>query len=308
MANIILTNICNQKCPYCFAKKEMSVGARRGKKEMSFENFKTVLEFFKKNEEKEIRLLGGEPSLHSRFKKIVDYAINKTFCVRLFSNATFDENLIRFLLGKGNKISYVLNINEPVFYSKETWCRIINNISLLSNRSNVLLVLNIYKIRFKYKYLARLVQRYGADGIQVAIANPVGRNSHIQKSDYAKTAKRIIKMAEYFTKHKMKFYFSCGFDKNMFSKKQREFLKNLTPSLKWGCQANKGLFDILPDLSVVRCFPLGHQKRASLKKFASTGEIINYFKGNDHKFIEYIKNGPCLGHFNLPKYNNSFKI
>lgn len=65
--NILITNFCNQNCPFCFTRAEMSNKLIR--KEMSLENFKKTLLKIKKNPEIQVvKLLGGEPTLHSRFK------------------------------------------------------------------------------------------------------------------------------------------------------------------------------------------------------------------------------------------------
>jgi molybdenum cofactor biosynthesis enzyme MoaA len=68
MPNIIINNYCNQKCEYCFAENNMSIST---KKEMSIITFIKVLKYLKFNEEKEVRILGGEPLLAKNIRKFI---------------------------------------------------------------------------------------------------------------------------------------------------------------------------------------------------------------------------------------------
>ena len=64
MANILLTQKCNQKCPYCFASYN------EGNDYISKENFVKAIKFLKKTPGEKIGLLGGEPLLHPEFAEL----------------------------------------------------------------------------------------------------------------------------------------------------------------------------------------------------------------------------------------------
>ncbi|MBT8489822.1 MAG: radical SAM protein, partial [Deltaproteobacteria bacterium] len=87
MPNILLTNYCNLNCPYCFAGKMMS---RKGNN-ISVHNFKKAVSYLKKNREKHVGIIGGEPTLHPRFLDLMTYVIEQGFKVQLFTNGVMDE-------------------------------------------------------------------------------------------------------------------------------------------------------------------------------------------------------------------------
>jgi MoaA/NifB/PqqE/SkfB family radical SAM enzyme len=68
--NIMLTNHCNLNCKYCFAHDSID---NKNKKEVSFENFKYYISFIKKNKYKKLNLIGGEPTLHTKFFDLLEY-------------------------------------------------------------------------------------------------------------------------------------------------------------------------------------------------------------------------------------------
>ncbi len=56
--HIMVTNRCNRRCPFCFDEN------RKFGKDITKENFLKILDIAKKNNIKEVLLLGGEPLLH----------------------------------------------------------------------------------------------------------------------------------------------------------------------------------------------------------------------------------------------------
>jgi uncharacterized radical SAM superfamily Fe-S cluster-containing enzyme len=66
ISNIAIVNYCNLKCPYCFADNEQENPIY-----MSLENYIKTLDFILKNPVDGIGILGGEPTLHPDFSKII---------------------------------------------------------------------------------------------------------------------------------------------------------------------------------------------------------------------------------------------
>ena len=71
MANLSITNTCNKKCVYCFASDTLG---EYGKTHMNITVFEKALEYLERSNLGQIRLLGGEPSLHPDF---IDFVKNK---------------------------------------------------------------------------------------------------------------------------------------------------------------------------------------------------------------------------------------
>ena len=87
-ANAILTRSCNKKCSYCFADTSSH-------DEMSLETFVSILD---KQENNEIKLLGGEPTQHSKFKDILNICEERNTHVTLISNFLFSQEIREFII------------------------------------------------------------------------------------------------------------------------------------------------------------------------------------------------------------------
>ena len=72
--NIHFTNYCNTKCSFCFGDFIMNSSRQiSGEKEISFKNVKTYTDFLIKSRNMHTTIIGGEPTLHHEFEKVVDY-------------------------------------------------------------------------------------------------------------------------------------------------------------------------------------------------------------------------------------------
>lgn len=67
MPNLMLTNWCNYKCPYCFGIDRMAPKVKA--EAMSDETFLGILNWLEKSHyHQAIHLMGGEPTLHPKFE------------------------------------------------------------------------------------------------------------------------------------------------------------------------------------------------------------------------------------------------
>ncbi len=90
MANISITTACNRDCAYCFAG--MSAGAdRRPVEHMVVQRFEEALDFLQRSGIPEARLLGGEPTLHPQFGRIVDLVVSRGLNLVLFTGGLIPE-------------------------------------------------------------------------------------------------------------------------------------------------------------------------------------------------------------------------
>lgn len=110
-SNVILTRSCNKKCSYCFADTTSH-------DEMSLETFISILN---KQENNEIKLLGGEPTQHSKFKDILNICEERNTHVTLISNFLFSQEIKEFIIkyiNRGNKISFLINSTDLNFNNR----------------------------------------------------------------------------------------------------------------------------------------------------------------------------------------------
>ena len=124
MANLLLTEKCIRKCPYCFAKQHME-GAEDSSA-ITWDNLTYVADFLEKSEMDYISLLGGEPLIHPQSAKIINYLINRGFDVSVFTSGImpngslepFAEKILSIKERDSKKLTFVVNVNEPRFSSK----------------------------------------------------------------------------------------------------------------------------------------------------------------------------------------------
>jgi MoaA/NifB/PqqE/SkfB family radical SAM enzyme len=305
MPNILLTNQCDLKCPYCFAINEIVEQKPVGNNELSLKNFKIILDFLERSGDKKVRLMGGEPTLHSQFKEIIDYTLDRGFNVQVFTNGLFSSQIANFLAGKGVDIKYSFNINPPEMYSSKLWNRILRNLEKLSSFESSLIGAVIWQKDFRIDYLIDLTKKHPIKIIMLRIANPIvnQKNQYLTLDQYPALARNLIREIKKANRNKVRVGFGCGFSKRMFGKGQLAILKKYqVANLNWGCQGNSGRFDITPDLSVFRCFPLSNWQRKKLTDFEDSQSVENYFNSimakyqSENSKNDFISQGPCFSY------------
>ena len=89
---MIITEYCNFKCPYCRGLKDEIYGDRK-MKQLSLEEIKTNIDHWCQwGPLENIRFSGGEPTLHKDIVKIVEYAKEK--CINRIAISTNGANKI----------------------------------------------------------------------------------------------------------------------------------------------------------------------------------------------------------------------
>jgi len=99
---IILTEYCNFKCPYCRGLDKEIYGDRVIK-QLSLEEVKNIIDIWCRHKPlKNIRFSGGEPTLHPDIKEIVKYARNKGINrIAISSNGSNKLSLYKELIELG---------------------------------------------------------------------------------------------------------------------------------------------------------------------------------------------------------------
>ena len=147
MANIMVTGLCNISCPYCFADEYVN----KKVEEISINNFQKALNFVlhSKSFGGFIGIIGGEPTLHSRFSELLMIVsnINKLKRVVIFTNGIKIDETCN--LTSNQKFSFLINVNSPEIIGNSNYSRLtknINNFVLKYNKKHTItLGLNLYK-------------------------------------------------------------------------------------------------------------------------------------------------------------------
>ena len=111
MANILITNRCNRKCPFCFAGLRVNIKGKESPNYMSRDDVRKVMDFMERSDDRQLRLLGGEPTLHPAFIDIVKEALARDFHVHVFTNGIMSKEKADFLSEiPDEKVSLLVNV------------------------------------------------------------------------------------------------------------------------------------------------------------------------------------------------------
>lgn len=96
---VYITEACNAKCPNCFNKKN------RKEKYMDVERFAKLCIYLSENGGTQIKIMGGEPTIHPKFSEIMYIAQSYFNVVSLFTNA-LSESLLEYAPRAEDIITY----------------------------------------------------------------------------------------------------------------------------------------------------------------------------------------------------------
>lgn len=142
---MIITEYCNFKCPYCRGLKSEIYGERKVK-ELSLEEIKRNIDLWCKDVPLEnIRFSGGEPTLHKNIVEIVTYAKNKGITrIAISTNGYSDIDLYQRLIDAGcNDFSISLDACCADDGDKMSggvvgsWTKVVENIETISKLTYV---------------------------------------------------------------------------------------------------------------------------------------------------------------------------
>ena len=132
--NTMINTKCNLACSYCFADETMA--ARGYTEDMTMENFIEVLEYHKKSGQTEVRLLGGEPTIHPLFGDFLDKILEypEFEVIMIFSNGSFKDDIRNKLIetSKKIKVQMMVNFNHWLDTGRHKWNKTVETIEKLS--------------------------------------------------------------------------------------------------------------------------------------------------------------------------------
>ena len=313
MPNLLLTNKCNRACAYCFARDK--VFDETPQADLSFDNLIYVADFLERSGDKQLGILGGEPTMHPQFNLYLKYLVSRGFHLTVFTNGIVEEGLaaqIRSMLDDAHAahVNFTVNINEEKYRSQRENRLQANFLQVMGEKA--MLGFNIFEKDFSPEFLVETIKTHNLKRqIRLGIASPITlkKNSFASTDDYPKVYRTILELAELCSKEDILLHPDCGFLLCGFSDEELGKLFKYGVALKFYCQTP---LDIGPDLHTWRCFPLSNVKSKSLKDFSDINEVRNYFddvfewaKGvgvfGECADCAHLKNGRCaggcIGHF-----------
>lgn len=254
MANLILTAACNQTCRYCFARDVLS---HYGPESiyMNPGDFEQVLDFLGRSGIDQVRLLGGEPTLHPQFPALVGTALRGGLRILVFSNGLIPESALRCLEEiPPDRAAVLINVSSFKGLEAPVKARQTNTLRRLGLRAT--LGLTVDGPGLEIDFLLDLIREfYLSRSIRFGLAHPGvdGANHFLHPRNYPEVGMKLAAFAGEASQSGVQLRFDCGFVPCMFPPGSMEILAEGAGDIGVQCSP---ILDILPDGHVIPCFPL----------------------------------------------------
>lgn len=270
MANLILTRVCNQDCPYCFARAFMAE-SRTETPFISLERFRRLLELIRHSGGREVRLLGGEPSLHPEFPSLLKLALESGLRVLVFSNGLLPKRALAALATPpGDQCLLVLNLEtgpEPLGKLPPRKQRLLGTLG-----RRLVLGYNIHRLPLDLSPVLRIWEdsRWTplAPFIRLGLAHPIrgATNLWLHPKDYPIVGARIARFADQCTPLGLRLQFDCGFVRCMFDDEAMAALVRNRAGFSFHCRP---ILDLGPGDESLHCFALARDFRLPVQPRSS---------------------------------------
>lgn len=304
--NILITNACARRCPFCFARSKIGqVGEGGSAHHMSLEQIDLLMDFLERSGDKRLRLLGGEPSMHPQLEEIVRRAFARGFRVHLFSNCMMPGKVADFLAAlPQEQLSLLANVSVNEHDTPQQKERVDYALSVLGPR--VQLGITVTAPDFEWRYLVGLINRYRLRRrIRIGIAQPiVGQdNAYLPPGQYRETGRALAAMALACEREDILIGFDCGLTLCMFSDEEFAILARCSEGFKSVCQP---IVDVGPDLQCWHCFPLSTVLNVVLRDYDNRSTLAEDFRKKVAPYKSfgcmpkcmhcvYLRRGQCSG-------------
>lgn len=259
MANLEISNICNLKCPYCFASTHME--AAQITHTPRFIDTKTLeerLDFLEHSGIEQVRLIGGEPTLHPHFAEIVQRIRRRAKLLIIFSHGIIPERSLATLLTMSSHECMVLvNTNSTRTNNGPSPSENARRYKVLKQLgARAMLGFNVYKTSFQLDHLLPIIEETGCQReIRLGLAQPMlaGENAYLHSKQYRTVARKIVEFAQHAASSGVHVEFDCGFVRCMFAPEEIALLKQTGTDVAFRCNP-------ILDIDIVgmasHCFPL----------------------------------------------------
>lgn len=175
--SIEITTKCNNRCKYCF-------NYQHGQDEMSITNFRKILTILKKEKVLFIKLNGGEPLVHSKFKQI-SFILHKYNCFNrsIVTNGLLIDKYYKIINKCYDKIGISLDGPRKIHSSLRgelSFDKIITNISKI--KIPKIMYVTISRLNYKcVDDIIKMGERYNFTSIVFLFYKPIGLGHQFKK-------------------------------------------------------------------------------------------------------------------------------
>lgn len=264
MPNLMLTNWCNYKCPYCFGMDFMA--PRVEKKNMSKDTFLGIIHWLSQTPEaRSIHLMGGEPTLHPDFEWIVENLLSRDYRITLFSNLAtpqaqqYAEKLANL------PITWVVNVNPPQTWNATNQERISKSLKLLGSKATI--TFNIMPEEEDNEWALDLIKQYNlSKEIKIGFVLPTvtGSNYSLSDMEYIDVAQKVVRLATRAEQDGIRLDYECGIPTCTFTEEQLGVLWDTNSVFNSTCYSR---LDITPEGECIYCLPMATKAAVHYSEF-----------------------------------------
>ncbi|MFL7870043.1 MAG: radical SAM protein [Anaerolineales bacterium] len=308
MTNICVSDVCDLACPFCFAGSYLHRKRNGRPAFITLDEYQIRLDFVQRNGMDTARLIGGEPTLHPKFDRLLTLARERDLKINVFSHGLIREKPLRALLGQPPRLCNVLvNMNAtggaalPTVQEQKRRAAIL---AQLGPRAK--LGYTIWRADFDLWPLFDLVKITGCDrSIRLGLAQPMASSEsrYLHPQRYAFIGRRIAQFSREAAAQNIKLSFDCGFVPCMFDQEARDLLTESGTDVAWHCSP---ILDIGLEGQAIHCFPLSEQVQTTFDLGRSRDEISDHLRRQAERYrplglfrrcreCRYRKEGICAG-------------
>jgi hypothetical protein len=264
MTNLVVSSLCNLSCPFCFAEEHFRAGGRRGPAQFISESaFTERLELLQCSGMQEVRLVGGEPTLHPHFPQLVEQVRARGMRLKIFTHGLLKETVIACLENLNEQECTIL-INLSATEGLNSKVKERQRLALKRLGPRATPGLTISSPNFSLEPSMALILETGCrKAIRLGLAQPTlsGENRFLHPSQYSIVGSKIAAYAQIAASHAIRLEFDCGFVRCMFSAEALRILEQTRTSFGWHCSP---IPDIDLEGNAIPCFPLAGRFSISL--------------------------------------------
>ena len=292
MANIMMTDVCNLRCPYCFANEFVN----KDRNEISEEAFDKAVDFIVcDGSHSSVGLIGGEPTIHSNFEYLVRKLIHdkRVETIVVYTNGICIDKYWDIITNR--KIKLLINCNPPPNIGKNNYEHMCDNLENIIERKefkdSITLGINMYGENFEYDYMIDLLKRFGFQHVRVSLTVPnISQERNTDAHAYfIKMKPRMFSFFHELLDNEIIPNFDCNkipsclIDETELQQ-FRIYLKNkfikehiAQSNISNRCVTCSPVIDIRQDLTAVRCFGLSEYTKVNIENFKGIRDLINYY-------------------------------
>lgn len=282
MINIFINYLCNLNCDYCFATQL----TKQYPTNMDLNDFKKVCSWLVENDVYSVGILGGEPTLHEKLPEMLTLLNDNGIATVLFTNGLFDNLDYDFLVSY--VYNFVINFNNPEFYSDKQWHLLNHNIEELVQRdASIAFSKNFSEGRLEYEYLIDAAKKYNIKKIRYDISRPnnLSDNTYYDMNNSKKVIGHIIDFVKTCERNGIATGLDCCEPLCYFGNDELKYMSDNSMKFSGICRPS---IDIQTDLSVVYCMPMQNIRMRNVLDYSGELDLLSHFS----KLTKELRNIP----------------